>query len=389
MPAHITHQLFAQRTVKEALSDNGLQLINRFGSWLTLGAQGPDMFLHNQMTEPSSFSYGKLLHTRGYGTFVRCMLDILLDFSLGQRGHQGHQDQRGRSSITSIPNQSQRRHNEHQGEQTSEAKSEGESLLFTPEGAFILAYATHAVLDRHTHPFIMYFSGWVDEKDEATKKYHQCHPFFERILDVLVLESYTKENIQTYDFLSQINVGTELPGTLHSLLADGLTCTFGAGEDRDLLLQKIANGYRDMMDIYTLTNPLKPENLRTAFERDKKENFKNRLLALFHPPVLDNYDNDVDFLNIAGRPWQNPCSEDPKERTESFWALFEAAESAAVPIVKRLAGILEDRNSTKGVEELIGNTNLSDGSSEQPCLPLRCSPLPLPELIEAIYRNAG
>ncbi len=141
-----------------------------------------------------------------------------------------------------------------------------------------------------------------------------------------------------------------------------------------------------MMDIYTLTNPLKPENLLTALGRDKKENFKNRLLALFHPPALED---DVDFLNIAGRPWQNPCSEDPKVRTESFWALFEAAESAAVPIVKRLAGILENRDSTEGVEELIGNTNLSDGSSEQPCLPLRCSPLPLPELIEAIYRNAG
>lgn len=379
MPAHITHQIFAQRTVKEALSDKGLQLINRFGPWLTLGAQGPDMFLHNQMTEPSSFSYGKLLHTRGYGTFVRCMIDILPDFSLGQRGHQGRQDRQG-----------QHEHQGQRGRSSTPAKREGDSLLFTPEGAFILAYATHAVLDRHTHPFIMYFSGWVDEGDEGTKKYHQCHPFFERILDVLVLEAYTKEKIQTYDFLSQINVGTELPGelpgTLHSLLADALSCAFGACEDRDLLLKKIANGYRDMMDIYTLTNPLKPENIIIALGRDKKENFKNRLLALFHPPALED---DVDFLNIAGRPWQNPCSEDPKERTESFWALFEAAESAAVPIVKRLAGILENRDSTEGVEELIGNTNLSDGSSEQPCLPLRCSPLPLPELIEAIYRNAG
>ncbi len=353
MPAHTTHQIFAQRTIQKALPEKGPRIIDRFGRWLTLGAQGPDMFLHNQMTEPSSFSYGKLLHTRGYGTFVRCMLDLLL----GQRKHR---------SIA--------------------AGGEGGSLLFSPEGVFILAYATHAVLDRYTHPFIMYFSGWVDEGDEGSKKYHQCHPFFERILDVLVLHAFTKAQIQTYDFLSHIQIGPELPETLHTLLAEALSCTYGAGENRDLLLKKVANGYRDMMDIYTLTNPFVLENLRTALERDKKENFKNRLLALFHPQDLDD---GVDFLNEAGTPWENPCSQNGGKRKESFWELFEAAESAAGPVVKRLADILEVQNTTKGVEELVGNTNLSDGSSEQPCVPLGCNPLPLPELIEEIYRNAG
>src|SRR6056297_2211655 len=81
MPAHITHTIFAERAIKTAISRAGNAkqpfeieyLFKNYFNYLTLGAQGPDMFLHNQRTEPSAFEYGKLLHRRGYGRFIRHM----------------------------------------------------------------------------------------------------------------------------------------------------------------------------------------------------------------------------------------------------------------------------------------------------------------------------
>ncbi|MFO7850374.1 MAG: zinc dependent phospholipase C family protein [Spirochaetia bacterium] len=358
MPAQISHTVFAKRAVTRVLGDAGKRLASEFLNYLALGAQGPDMFLHNQRTEPSGFLYGRVLHDRtGYGSFISSMAEYLLEGSSDGPHAKGS--------------------------------------FVSPESAFLLGYATHAVLDRYTHPFINYFAGWVDPQREETKKYHQAHAFFERILDVFVLEEYENRDIYAYDFYSLVDCGPEIPARIKEQLVYAIGGTFGRDLDhtRDIS-GRVSSAYLDTMYFYELTNPPARDNMRAAYEMDKAAGFKFRYLALFHPANPREF--DVDFLNEAHAPWQDPCkrtgesgngpAEEAEIRRDSFFELFEAAEKAAAEVVEAAAEVLEGRRNPETLEGIIGNGNLNNGSLE-PCVLSVSSPLPLPELIDKIYRE--
>lgn len=340
MPSQICHLIFAEDSLREALGSSAETILREQGNIYRFGAQGPDFFYHNQRTKPTGLKYGVNAHREGYGRLVAHMIHEL-------------------------------RH--------LEAKKHEDLPLIK---AYILGFTTHAYLDKKTHPFIDYFSGWVDVDREETEIYYHCHIFMERILDVLMLKLKRGLNIREFSLLPLLDCGAMLPYGIVKTLVKSLNATYPNTHFKSRDRQRVENAYIDCMGFYTFIDPLNPHYRRLAYERDRSSHGDRRRLALFHPFELPD---DIDFLNLGNNIWTHPCnSEWPHE--ESFPELFDAALSEAVPALKEMHEILEGRGEPERAEELIGNQSLGTGLYWHDSYKLlHNDPLPLPELLDKMY----
>jgi hypothetical protein len=336
MPSHFTHLLFAEEALRGALGEKAHEILDAHGNLFRFGAQGPDFFYHNQRTMPTGLRYGVSLHRHGYGTFVEAMVREALRLSAGH----------------------------------------GSEL-----SAFILGFATHAPLDRRTHPFIGYFAGWDDPRDERTRRLYHSHPFLERILDLLVLEKRFGKAPAGFDFLSQVRCGKTLPYPVIKALVKGLNSTYPSFNYKSRDRKRIENAYHDTIFFYKVTNHLNPDLLRLAFRKDRKESFREKRLGLIHPrEVPPGYD----FLNLSHAAWCHPC-DDTATSTASFFDLYELALSDCTRMLKDLSAVLAGQSSVGGLGSRIGNESLDTG--RESCIPVHSHPLPLPEMLDEIYRR--
>jgi hypothetical protein len=322
--------------MKLALGGRGDRLgADRFA---VLGAQGPDLFLHNQRTEPSGLRFGVALHAKGYGSYVRALAEAAVKAGAGAD---------------------------------------------SPEAAYVYAYASHAFLDRAVHPFIACFAGFVDPRDPGTGKYAQMHAFFERIIDVLCFERSVGADLGGYDFFGSVDCGAHMPPSLVALNESALLATRGVGEAPETIRKKIENAYSDTMNIYRLTNPPDTENRERAREHDGRQNSRKKFLALFHPAALPT---DIDFANAARAAWRDPLS-DGTTRNESLWDLFDAAEGKAVPALRLIADVFAGKAAADGIAAAVGEGNLSNGKEGRASRKKFMEPLPLPELLDSLIRG--
>lgn len=338
MPAHFTHALFAEEALALSLGDQGKEVLAAHGNLFRFGAQGPDFFYHNQRTMPTGLRYGVVVHKSGYGSFVESMVREAL------------------------------------------------RLRVAPDSelsAFILGFATHAPLDRRTHPFIGYFSGWMDPKKPETKRLLQCHPFLERLIDVAVLgERFGKKPWQ-FDFLAGVRCGRALPYAVVKAMVKGLHTTYPAMRFKSRDRKRIENAYRDTMFFYTLTNHMNPLLPRLVYRKDKKDGFRQRRLALIHPREIPE---GLDVLNMKNAPWCHPCDSALVSRA-SFLELYEQALLDAKVMLADIYSVLSGRAPVDGLAGRIGNESLDTG--REPCAPVHSQPLPLPEILDEMYRRLG
>jgi hypothetical protein len=247
---------------------------------------------------------------------------------------------------------------------------------------YILGFTTHSFLDKKTHPFIDYFSGWVDVDREETEIYYRCHIFMERILDVLMLELKRGLNIREYSLLPLLDCGAMLPYGIIKTLVKSLNITYPNTHFKSRDRRRVENAYIDCMGFYTFIDPLNPHYRRLAYERDRSSRGDHRRLALFHPFELPD---DIDFLNLGHSTWTHPCNGEWQNEV-SFPELFDAALSEAVPALKEMYEILEGRGDPERAEELIGNQSLGTGLYWHDNYKLlHNDPLPLPELLDKMY----
>jgi len=337
-------------------------LLAEHGAAFRLGCQGPDLFYHNQRTRPVALEYGALLHRRAFGEFTENLLRLCLPGSEPQ---------------------------------PESASSETYSVV-----AYVLGFATHAFLDRATHPFIVYKAGWVAPSQPETARYARCHVFFERILDVLMLELLRSKAATSWDQEALLaSACTPLSKILPARIAQALELTFPERtQDDDKLETRILNAFTDAHSYYRFTNPL-----RTSFNGGDSAGYQYLLskkgrasVALIYP---EYFSLAPDYLNLAHSPWLHPCGEVPDEGNgegkgepladlRSFPDLYRAALDQAKPFFSRLlvdylfSGCIPDDISAE-----LGNGGLSatkaDGS---PCAPTRADPLPLDAVLDAQYR---
>jgi len=335
------------------------------GAAFRLGCQGPDLFYHNQRTRPVSLEYGALLHRRAFGEFTGNLLRLCLPGSEPQPGP---------------------------------ALSDTYSVA-----AYALGFATHAFLDRVAHPFIVYKAGWVAPSQPETARYARCHVFFERILDVLMLELLRSKAATSWDQDALLaSACTPLSKIIPARIAQALELTFPERtQDDDKLEIRILNAFSDAHSYYRFTNPL-----RTSFNGGDSDGYQYLLskkgrasVALIYP---EHFSLGPDYLNLAHTPWVHPCGGrlvegkgewqgegdgEPQADLRSFPDLYGAALDQAKPFFSRLLeDYLVSGNIPADISAELGNGGLSatkdDGS---PCAPTRADPLPLDAVLDAQY----
>ncbi len=386
MPSHIAHMLFGRDVINKTNEKIFKSITEQHSNIFNLGCQGPDIFYHNRRTKPLGIKFGILLHHERYGRFVANYLRVLGKLICGPNI--------SNIDVTDI------------------------HMSFS----FILGFLTHALLDRKTHPFISYFSGWVDPTKPETKKYFMCHAFFERIIDTLLLEIKLNIRVKNFDFFSTIYCGETFPQLQKEIFFKALKHTFPEIVSQADAI-KIENAYVDSMRYYDIANPIAPK-LEIEIERyDIKKEMKLRRLALLHPNTVDR---DIDFLNLKHRAWSHPC-DDTDISTKSFLELYESAIKDANRILKHLSKVyklinaplkeyqetktshLEDGKSfsqcnrkskqakkflhklykeLNRIEKLIGSHDLDTPRPELTrCTPKYSDPLPLFEILDGMYRD--
>lgn len=339
MPSHFAHTIFAQHAFHRA----GLSWpSDTRASYPVFGAQGPDIFYHNRRTRPSGLHYGGLLHRKHYGTF----LGNVAAFMAKHGGDARHRD-------------------------------------------FLIAAASHAVLDRAIHPFINYFAGWHRPGRDPIWRF--THAFLERMLDVAVTRRFWEREPWEVDFAGRFDLGPEIPALLERAERFGLRASYSrAGRDSRLAL-RLANAYADARGFYHFTNMIAPADLA---ERVRDGSLGVRGLTILHPPRLPE---DIDFLNEAHREWLHPCDQSMRS-TASFWDLYDDALTRAGTAAVRVAAAWDRYTGSPGspgtrhlaetVRRAVTDVNLSDGLLENStCRREHAAPLALPGFLEELRRE--
>ncbi|MFP4563668.1 MAG: zinc dependent phospholipase C family protein [Spirochaetia bacterium] len=343
MPAHITHYLFVKEALRRAFAGRGDRLLEEYEAIFAFASQGPDLFYHNQRTRPGAFKYGRILHRGGYGSFLTALAARIIPDIRDLHGDSG--------------------------------------AIHCKEGALMLGLATHAVLDRFTHPFIISRSGWVEPGKGASKKYFRIHAFYERIIDRLLYEHLTGESLFDFDFylpLSRIDKDMEW---FQRELIQSVFTAYPDLNKPDLSRRRLRNALRDALYFYRLTDPTREDSAYKAYLRDERYGRKKRYLALYHPRVLDP---GVDYMNTERSGWPDPFEKN-YTRYESFYDLFEEAIETMVSIFREIERLFIRRGVTEDFEAVIGNGNLSNGAMDKAPEPLYSDPLDLNSTLAKQY----
>jgi len=318
MPSHIAHTLFGRETAR---------LVNftiNDANWFTFGCQGPDIFLHNQRTMPSSLFWGKSLHRRNYGHFCSNLISLMT--------------------------------------------SAGENWN-SPIGSYIFGFITHAFLDRETHPFITYFSGWG--KDNKL-----FHPFLERLIDIEISSFYSIKSPDKYSFYNSIFLGPESPENLTNTLTKAINIQFNNPYSHEDICIRISNAYNDTMHFLRKTDTWR-KDLVERIKTIEKESVQSRLLALFHPPYIPDY---LDVLNTGHSEWKHTWAPHVTSK-KSFNEIFVSAAQTAA---EKFELILSEK--TENLIHVIGNESLNTGLPHSSgALPKVSSPLPLGTFLQELY----
>ncbi len=338
MPSHFAHLLFAEEALRAALGEKAEGILDAHGNLYRFGAQGPDFFYHNQRTMPTGLRYGVALHRHGYGAFVQELVREAVRLSAGP----------------------------------------GSEL-----SAFILGFTTHAPLDRLAHPFIGYFAGWVDPKEETGSRLYHAHPFMERILDVLLLRERYGMVPSQFDFLTRVRCGATLPYPVIKAMVKGLNSVYPSYNFKSRNRQRIQNAYHDTIFFYKLTNHLNPDIVKLAYRKDRKEGFREKRLGLLHPRELPA---EYDFLNLSRKEWCHPCDAAAVSHA-SFLDLYDEALRRGTDMVRDVYLALAGQGPVEGLASRLGNESLDTG--RESCTPVHSKPLPLRRIMDEMYRKMG
>ena len=355
MPSQVLHCLFGEDLFAEICrrttplpdfqSGSAMEkILDIHKSAFALGCQGPDIFYHSRGRRPVGLEYGSLLHRRGMGTFIEGLFEM---------------------------------------EAAEWRPEEGINAL----RAYALGFMTHAILDRFIHPYIVYKTAWLLPSKPKSIPLEHSHAFFERIIDVLMLEYLRGMEISAWDHEGLLAETCENPPAgLKEILSQALVHAFPERAGKDVkLLTRIDNTFYDCAFFYRLTAPAKTKNT-DSWQFPLKE---RHLVFLFPEELPCN----IDFLNTEKHPWFYPAG-DGEEDSRSFPELYaEAVNKTADSFTCIFDRYLEEgRFPSDEAARLIGNAGLSivDGTGK-PCAPNRSAPLPLDEVLQqqAVLRGLG
>lgn len=317
MPSQITHSLFGS-AVMEAL-----HLSIKYAAWFNLGCQGPDIFLHNQRTKPSSLTWGRQMHRNGYGTYL-----AFLTASLKEMGKE----------------------------------------LDSPEGSYLLGFITHAILDRISHPYIVYHAGWG-------RDHRFFHPLLERLIDSAIAEYLGKERPGSVSFFKTIDLGENPPESFIQLHTGPISSFIRKKYSEEEIHRRLRNAYDDTMHFLRKTDLWDDKLIRNVINLEDPVR-RAYLISVFHHPRIPRY---LDVLNRERRIWHHPWAKEISSN-ETYPELFSQGVEKSSEVIQSVLVEWNQWNdhSPSVIASVIGNESLDTGLPYDPHLPpVRKAPLPL------------
>ncbi|WP_018527260.1 hypothetical protein [Alkalispirochaeta alkalica] len=342
MPSHISHALLAEFCITSLEGDprnippGFFPDTPHLRSLAVLGAQGPDIFLHNHRRKPRAFRYGAILHRKGNAR-------ILAHLALSAR------------------------------ESREEAPRSGFPLHLRELAAFSLGYISHVWLDRLVHPFVNYRAGWRGVPDKHPDR-PAMHAFLERIIDVQLLRLLRNQSVQEYRFLDRISPRRHQLVSFRKSVARAIQDSLRSAGDDQELERRIANALYDSLSYYRFTESPGADYFVQGRARERAGIITSRWLSVIHPPeellILDG-------LNLDQLLWKHPC--DPSRTSNATVpTLFSRAMTRTLEDFSLWAALALGEGSAEKLIASLGEENLNDGiSCDPPCRKIHCEPLPL------------
>ncbi|MCA0983912.1 zinc dependent phospholipase C family protein [Halobacillus yeomjeoni] len=288
MPNIWTHILFVDELCTRL---NRYDLIKTAGPCLHMGAQGPDPFFYHDFWP---FKAGKNVEDVGMRLHTeKCGL-VLLDMI-----------ERGASEKNKLQ-------------------------------AFILGFVSHHILDRHTHPYIHFHSGYEENK----------HQKLEVLIDTLMLARYMKKQTWKSPVHKQIKLGG------NRKLISGFMMTVLDQHFPEMMTSYppgfIEQSYKDMeMAQRILYDPYGWKN----------KWFGEMVSSFSHQPVKGT----ADYLNIQRNAWKHSATNE--ERFESFLDLYETALQEGEQLFHLILGYWKDldQKTFMDIESVVSDISYDTG----------------------------
>ncbi|TLS36585.1 zinc dependent phospholipase C family protein [Pseudalkalibacillus caeni] len=290
MPNVWTHILFGEKIAKKAGYDPAAGL----EAYFRLGTQGPDPFFYHNFWPWKSTpvqEIGEKIHYTRCGQFLMEMIEY------------------GK---------------EHQHD--------------TKLTAYTLGFITHHILDRNTHPYIIYRSG-----NEGNR-----HQKLEIIIDTLLMKKL--RNIETWKtpVYEQIFVGKKLDHQIEQMLTSLVDRLFPGAHSR-MPANYVQVSYQHMV-----------KALKVLYD---PSGWKNRILGnLISPFSYQKNFEEKDYLNEEKNTWLHPAVE-KEENNASFYELMENAEDEGIEILELVLQYWKtnDTETRETLKEKIGNLSYDTG----------------------------
>ena len=286
MPALLTHYEFFKQVEPNA-DRNGF-----------IGSQGPDPFFYYGLgVWPSHFAK----EMRQFGTFLHTIdpfvtFKFLLEYIMGAR-----------------------------------------DIDKKPLIEFTKGMLSHYVLDRNSHPYIWYKSGFVTEKDNDSNKYFNSHARIEAAIDVLIMDHF-KDKTTTFEAVKRDKKDIKL--------ITKMIYALGRIAYREKNIKE--NSYKKAIkQMHTVAKVLYSKSGKKKAFIDK--HFYSTSLSSMSEDKVENL--KLDFLNLEHTEWRN-CVTNLNPSKADFYEIFEKAKKEYIKDVKVFDNVLSGKTNILEIEKL-------------------------------------
>lgn len=230
-----------------------------------------------------------------------------------------------------------------------------------------LGLLCHWAVDRNTHPYIHYISGFYDSGDPATHHLLGNHKRIEGAIDTILAKEYWDIEAHLRLANERFRLGGQLPGFLTDLYNSAISTVYS----RLWSVQRpgcIEQSYRDMMRacrFFFDPGGLKRQLLSLVAKQLNPS-------AYFYPHQVSQ---EADYLNRQHRQWVHPADY-TETYTHSFDELLSfAVVDAGLMIEATLAWLKDELDEAQWLETL-GDISFSTGKDSGQTVQLKyCQPI--------------
>ncbi|WP_315120303.1 zinc dependent phospholipase C family protein [uncultured Clostridium sp.] len=212
--------------------------------------------------------------------------------------------------------------------------------------AYICGYACHYSLDSNTHPYIFYRTGFIRPNEPYNPKYTCYHRDFETTLDFIMLDRLWHKKPSQINPYSLIWIKDHEAYDIGKMYQHILKNIFSI----EIAEKQIVKSAKDMIRVQRALK----DSLGI-----KKRLFKKipSISNMIYPLKIDN---NLDYLNLKGDIWCNPCDNSLVYKS-SFIDMFDKAVKDSLNICTKLFNDIYHKENLLQREDYIGNRSFSTG----------------------------